>query len=233
MKISKSVLAAAASAAVGYSLGSINSAYLLGLRKGYDIRKRGSRNPGGTNTLMVEGPAAGIFVMSFDIMKAFVSVSLCRKLFPAAKASAEIAGTACTLGHMFPAYMQFRGGKGLACMGGTILAFGMMDFTAMLSMSVAILMSKKYLCYVPISTSVIYPVYHGIMSGNWQGAAVLSALALPVFLKHRENLERIYEGKEFRISYLWNKQAELERTGWDKYTDENGNYIPGIEDREE
>lgn len=215
MKInSKKILAAVASAGIGYTLGSINPAYTIGLRNGYDIREKGSGNPGASNTMILEGKAAGAFVMAFDVSKAAVAVSTSRRLFPESESAGEIAGAAAILGHMFPASMGFKGGKGLACIGGTVLAFGMQDFSFMLFTELSILLATKYLCFVPMSASVIYPLYRGITTGNWKGAAILGSVVPPIFVKHIENLKRISEGKEFKASFLWKKQEELERTGW-------------------
>ena len=214
MKIHKKAAAAVAAAGIGYAIGNINPAYVLGLRKGYDIRKKGSGNAGATNLMLLEGKKAGAFVMAFDISKAAVAVSLSRRLFPKYDCVGEPAGTACVLGHMFPATLGFRGGKGLACLGGVILAFGVHDFLLTLFLESVLLMATRYLCLVPITASVFYPVYHGIMSGNWEGAAILGTVALPIFKKHRENLERIREGKELKVDFLWDKDSELERIGW-------------------
>lgn len=214
MKIKKSLLAAAACAGLGYAIGCINPAYVVGLRNGYDIRKKGSGNAGATNMMLLEGKKAGAFVMAFDISKATVAVGLCRSLFPGFRSAGETAGAACILGHMFPAGLNFRGGKGLACLGGTILAFGVNDFAVTLFLSSVLLLSTKYLCLVPISASVFYPVYHGLQSGNWQGAAILGTVALPIFAKHIENLRRIAQGKELRLDFLWNRDEELARIGW-------------------
>ena len=214
MKIHKKAAAAVAAAGIGYAIGNINPAYVLGLRKGYDIRKKGSGNAGATNLMLLEGKKAGAFVMAFDISKAAVSVGLSRILLPKLRSAGELAGAGCIFGHMYPALMNFRGGKGLACLGGVILAFGVHDFLLTLFLESVLLMATRYLCLVPITASVFYPVYHGIMSGNWEGAAILGTVALPIFKKHRENLERIREGKELKVDFLWDKDSELERIGW-------------------
>ena len=214
MKIHKKAAAAVAAAGIGYAIGNINPAYVLGLRKGYDIRKKGSGNAGATNLMLLEGKKAGAFVMAFDISKAAVSVGLSRSLLPKLRSAGELAGAGCIFGHMCPALMNFRGGKGLACLGGVILAFGVHDFLLTLFLESVLLMATRYLCLVPITASVFYPVYHGIMSGNWEGAAILGTVALPIFKKHRENLERIREGKELKVDFLWDKDSELERIGW-------------------
>ena len=214
MKINKALTAALAAAGMGYAIGNINPAYVMGLRRGYDIRKKGSGNAGATNLMLLEGKKAGAFVMAFDLSKAAVSVGLSRSLLPKLRSAGELAGAGCIFGHMYPALMNFRGGKGLACLGGVILAFGVHDFLLTLFLESVLLMATRYLCLVPITASVFYPVYHGIMSGNWEGAAILGTVALPIFKKHRENLERIREGKELKVDFLWDKDSELERIGW-------------------
>ncbi|MCF0138137.1 MAG: glycerol-3-phosphate acyltransferase [Oscillospiraceae bacterium] len=217
MKNAKRTFNAIASAGVGYALGEINSAYILGMRKGYDIRKKGTGNAGATNTMLLEGKLAGGFVMLFDMGKAVAAVKLCQKLFPDYISAGETAGTAAILGHMFPALLDFRGGKGLACIGGTILALG--DFPVMISFATAVLLKTRYLCAVPISASVFYPLYRGFTTRNWHGAAILGTVAIPVFAKHLENLKRIQENRELKVDFLWNKEKELERTGLQEVSD--------------
>ena len=214
MKISKKLLAALAAAGVGYAIGNINPAYVMGLRKGYDIRKKGSGNAGATNLMILEGKKAGAFVMCFDISKAAVSVGLARRLFSTSTYAGEVAGTACILGHMYPALMHFRGGKGLACLGGVILAFGVNDFLVTLFLESVLLMATRYLCLVPITGAVFYPIYHGIARDDWRAGAILGLITLPILSKHIENLERIRDGKELKFDFLWDKDAELDRIGW-------------------
>ena len=200
-------MSALAAAGIGYAIGNLNPAYVVGLRRGYDIRKRGSGNAGATNLMLLEGKKAGVFVMAFDI-------SLSRSLFPKCRSAGELAGVGCIMGHMYPALMKFHGGKGLACLGGVMLAFGVNDFLLALFLESLLIMATRYLCLVPITASVLYPLYHGVTSGNWQGAAILGTAVLPIFQKHMENLERIKEGKELKLDFLWDKDGELERIGW-------------------
>lgn len=152
--------------------------------------------------------------MCFDISKAAVSVGLARKLFLQSKYAGEAAGAACVLGHMYPALMHFRGGKGLACLGGVILAFGVHDFLTTLFLESVLLMATRYLCLVPITGSIFYPIYHGIERGDWRAAAILGLITLPILSKHIENLERIKQGKELKLDFLWDKDGELDRIGY-------------------
>ena len=137
-----------------------------------------------------------------------------RKLFLQSKYAGEAAGAACVLGHMYPALMHFRGGKGLACLGGVILAFGVHDFLTTLFLESVLLMATRYLCLVPITGSIFYPIYHGIERGDWRAAAILGLITLPILSKHIENLERIKQGKELKLDFLWDKDGELDRIGY-------------------
>lgn len=214
MKINKAMTAALAAAGMGYAIGNINPAYVMGLRKGYDIRKKGSGNAGATNLMILEGKKAGAFVMCFDISKAAVSVGLARKIFKQSKYAGEAAGAACILGHMYPALMHFSGGKGLACLGGVILAFDVNDFLATLFLESLLLMATRYLCLVPITGSIAYPIYHGIERGDWRAAAILGTVTVPMLSKHVENLRRIRQGKELKLDFLWDRDGELDRIGF-------------------
>lgn len=214
MKFNKPLAAALTAAGLGYAIGNINPAYVVGLRRGYDIRKKGSGNAGATNLMILEGKKAGVFVMCFDISKAAMSVALARKFMTASKYSGEAAGAACVLGHMYPALMRFRGGKGLACLGGVILAFGVNDFLMTLFLESLLLMATRYLCFVPITGAIFYPIYHGIERGDWRSAAILATITLPMLSKHIENLERIKQGKELKLDFLWDKDGELDRIGY-------------------
>ena len=99
---------------IGYLLGSLNLATLLAKRRGVDIRAGGSGNPGASNTVTLMGWKAGVLVALHDIGKGILAVWLCAKLFPAVPFSGAVAGVACVLGHIFPFYLHFRGGKGFA-----------------------------------------------------------------------------------------------------------------------
>ena len=106
-------------ALLGYLLGCINPAYLIARARGFDIRSRGSGNAGASNAVITMGKAAGVFSAIIDIFKAWLAVCLATRYFTALSVggmpvAGEIAGVACILGHMFPFFMAFRGGKGFA-----------------------------------------------------------------------------------------------------------------------
>ena len=198
---------------IGYLLGNISPAYLLVKRKGYDVREEGSGNAGASNALIIAGKAAFFITAFVDILKAFVACRLCRALFPGLSVSEQLGGVACILGHMFPLSLGLRGGKGLACMGGVILSWNWIAFLILLATALAIAFVTNYLCFVAPSISVIFPVSFLIKSGFVLGTLILLIPVLPIMMKHMQNFRNIREGTEVKMSYLWDKDSELKRTG--------------------
>ena len=98
---------------MGYLIGTINPSYIIAKLCGFDIREKGSKNAGASNALILFGKITGIGCALFDIAKATLIVWLCETLFPELAYSFAVTGVACILGHVFPFYMKFKGGKGL------------------------------------------------------------------------------------------------------------------------
>ena len=115
---------AALSIALGYFVGSLSPSSLVGRVKKTDVRKSGTGNLGATNTMLVLGWGAGIFVMLFDLMKSFLSGKLAQYLFPGLSTAGMLACIGAMIGHCFPVFHRFRGGKGLATFGGLVIYCG-------------------------------------------------------------------------------------------------------------
>lgn len=201
---------------IGYALGCISPSFLVGKFKGYDVRRAGSHNAGATNTMLMAGKVMGILVALTDMLKASCSWWFCTALFPDMELAGILGGVACIIGHMYPIFLGFKGGKGLACMGGVILAYNIKAFMLMLAIAILIGIITNYVCIVTSSMAAVWPLYYGSVTRNWLGAVVLLIPFVPIVYKHAENFRRIPEGKELRLSYLWNKEAELLRTGYEE-----------------
>ena len=196
---------------IGYAFGAINPSYLIAKACGFDIRKRGSGNAGASNVLILFGKSLGISCALFDIAKATAAIHLSVLLFSDTPYVFSVTAVAAVIGHIFPFYMRFRGGKGLACLGGAILAFDWRVFLIMLAAEAIFAVAVNYICFVPLTACLIFPVVFGIMRADLWGALIL-ALMIPIFFyKHFENFVRIKNGTEARLSFLWNKTGELER----------------------
>lgn len=113
---------------LGYLIGCINPAAILGKHYHVNLKEEGTGNLGSTNTLLVLGRKAGIFVALFDIFKSYFSARIARMLFPQLLVAGMIASLGAILGHCFPITMHFDGGRGLASFGGMILAYNISMF---------------------------------------------------------------------------------------------------------
>lgn len=196
---------------VGYLIGNINPAYIAAKVKGFDIRKEGSGNAGASNAVITMGKGIGAASAIFDIVKAYFAVRIAVFLFPQLKLAAELSGTACIIGHIFPAFMGFKGGKGLASLAGVVLAFSPPLFFVMFLGAIAIAFLTDYICFVAITASIAFPMLYGIMTGCIAGVLIYAVLGIIIPCKHIRNLRRIEEGTEAHISFLWKRDEEIER----------------------
>lgn len=201
---------------IGYLIGTINPSYIIAKLRGFDIREKGSQNAGASNALILLGKVIGIGCALFDIAKAAFVIWLCETLFSELAYSFVVTGIACILGHLFPFYMKFKGGKGLACLGGMILAFDWRVFLIMLTAEIVVAIVTDYICFVPLTASAAFPIVYGIMRRDVWGALIV-ALLLPLMLyKHKENLKRIKQKTELPFSFIWNKDKALAKTNLSK-----------------
>ena len=183
---------------IGYLLGSLNLAVLLAKRRGVDLRAGGSGNPGASNTVTLMGWKAGALVAIHDIFKAFLAVWLCRRLFPALPYVGVIAGVCSVLGHIFPFYLHFRGGKGFASYLGMALALDWKFALAIGLVIIIVVLISDYIVAGTMATVVSFPIYNAIRQ-QYVTALLLAAATLLIIWKHRENLVRICKGTEIGV----------------------------------
>ena len=212
--MTKTLLQVLACLLLGYLLGSLSPSFVIGKLRGYDVRRSGSGNAGASNTVILVGKAAGFVVALLDILKAAAAWWLCAALFPELRLAGILGGVAAILGHMFPVWLRFHGGKGLACLGGVILAYDWHTMLMMLVLAILIAVVTNYVAIATVSMSMIWPVYYGLRTAFWLGALVLLIPAVPILIKHLANFRRIRKGEELRLSFLWKRQAELDRIGY-------------------
>lgn len=208
----------------GYLVGNINPSYIIGRLRGFDIRKKGSGNAGASNAVITMGKGVGVASAVFDILKATAVYLLAPLMFGDLALAAELAGAACIIGHIFPVVMKFRGGKGLACLGGVMLGMDWRFFLIALAAEICLVLLVDYICIAPITASILTPlcyVWFGadyldwlmFAENGWIGAAVLGVASLVILSRHVQNIRRIVTGTEMHFSYLWSKdkEAELDR----------------------
>lgn len=196
---------------MGYFVGNINPAYLMSKAKGFDIRDQGSGNAGASNVTVMMGKSFGFFCAILDILKGVLSYKAARLIFPVVVYAGAVAGAGAILGHIFPFWMEFRGGKGLATLAGVAWGYNWKFFLIVLLFEAVFILITQYIALVSVSACVIVPIGYGFMTHDGIGTAALLVVMAAMLYKHRENLYNIAHGREVRISYLWNPEAELER----------------------
>lgn len=203
---------------LGYVFGCFNPAYLVAKMYGYgDIREEGSGNAGASNAGLLMGRHVGIAVALMDIFKAVISMSLASAIFPHFTRGEILAGSFTVLGHMFPINMRFRGGKGLAAFAGVVLMTDARLFCAMCLMFAMIILITDYLVYGVVTAIAVFPVVLAATQNLFSGLIVMS-VSIMMLLKHRINFRRIGMGLEYKISYIWDKEAREEfKKNYEKY----------------
>src|SRR5262245_51596657 len=184
----------------GYLLGSLSFAVLLVRWKtGKDIRSEGSGNAGATNVLRAHGKALGLTVAVLDVAKGAAAVGLTR-LFTANPRAAAAAGFAAILGHVFPIFYGFRGGKGVATAVGAFLALTPLAMLVCLGIFVVLVAVTRYVSLASVVAMCLLPPVAGLLFHAPQPVVVAAgATALLVVVKHIGNLKRLARGEERKL----------------------------------
>lgn len=187
---------------VPYLLGSINPAILISRHVYHeDIRNFGSGNAGSTNMLRTYGKKAAAVTFILDLLKAAVAVWFGRFVWGAN--GAAIAGFFVMFGHMYPVFAKFKGGKGVACLAMVVLNISPITFLILLGIFLVIVIGTRFISMGSVMCALLYPLILRAFTGEEAGLAVAMAVLSAVFvtLRHRENLKRIWSGKEHKVSF--------------------------------
>lgn len=201
--------------AVSYLIGSIPTAFIVGKAHGLDIREHGSGNVGATNVYRVVGKAWGILSLILDALKGFIPVFFAPYLIEQAALPADqlqmIFGVTAILGHMFPVWLKFRGGKGVATGLGVMLglipaptlsALGIFIVTVALSRMVSL-----GSILAAASLVALYPVFYSV-EATLPRFIFVGIIVLFIIFKHKANIRRIIRGEELKISFKKSKPEE-------------------------
>ncbi len=192
--------AAAILVVVGYLLGSMSFAvFLVRLATGRDIRAEGSGNAGATNVLRFHGKGLGLLVAALDIAKGAAAVLLVR-LVTLDPRYAAAAGFAAILGHVFPLFYGFRGGKGVATAVGVFLVLAPLAALTCVTVWVLIVVLTRYVSLASVVAMVLMPpVAGGLFHASSPIVLAAAGTAALVVLKHRDNLKRLSAGTERKL----------------------------------
>src|SRR5690625_5102431 len=189
---------------LAYLLGSIPSALIIGkLTQKIDIREHGSGNMGATNAFRVLGTKAGIFVTLADILKGTMAtlIPLFASYFYDIEVSRLIVGVFAVLGHTYPIFAKFKGGKAVATSGGIILGINPLLFIAMVVTFILSLYLSKYVSLSSMITGVVSTII-SLFLNDWLLFAMILSLTIFVFYRHKENIKRIKNKTEPKITWM-------------------------------
>jgi len=195
-------------------MGPMSAAYLLGAylvgaipfglffgkaMGGVDVRTMGSRNIGATNVLRAAGKKAALFTLLADCLKGLVPVLIAKALFPD-ELIYVLSGMAAILGHNFPVYLKFKGGKGVATSYGVVLAVAPWAGLACLLAWAAAAALWKYSSLSALVSFALYPLITFAVQGDSKPQAFLSIFIFGmIYYRHRENIKRLLAGTETKI----------------------------------
>lgn len=223
-------------AIVAYLIGSINFGVMISKKMaGFDVREKGSGNAGSTNVLRTVGKKAAAITLVCDILKGVVSVLIAvlvgkvvKDISPAILV--ELAAFFVIVGHTFPVFFNFKGGKGVATSLGIVLLINWKIGLICLVFALAIMAITRMVSLGSISTAVLFAVLV-IFAGDFRDAFIVEfefsfmifaiAIAALVIFNHRSNLKRIMSGTENKLSFK--KKTEENKTEKEEVTEENKN----------
>lgn len=193
---------------ISYLVGSIPVAVCIGKKyRGIDIREHGSQNAGATNTFRVFGKKLGWIVLLLDVTKGFVASTL--PLFIADNYSENqlllfqlVTSLACIIGHVFPIFAQFRGGKGVASSLGIIIGINPVSAAISLGIFIIIFLLFKYVSLGAIITAISYPfVSYFVVKEDTRVMIIFTILlGFLIIISHRKNIKRLINGEENRMN---------------------------------
>ena len=197
---------------LAYLIGSIPTAYILfKIKKGDDIRNYGSGNVGGTNIIRTLGVSWGLFTIIMDVLKGFIPVLISYLIYPEDLVLAAIASVAAVLGHIFPLYIKFKGGKAIATAFGAIIGVSAMPFVSnpiwMRILPIFIILGiwgivfaiSRIVSLGSIIAAAITPLAFFITKYPWAIVIAGFFYGLLTIISHRENIKRLIRGEEKKI----------------------------------
>jgi acyl phosphate:glycerol-3-phosphate acyltransferase len=183
---------------LGYLAGSVPFAFLLARRAGIDVRVAGSGNVGAANVLRTTGTGRAIAVMALDVSKGALAVLLAH-LSNAGATTTAVAGTAAVVGHIYPVWLRFHGGKGVAVAAGVFSVLTPMATAVACGLFLFIVRATRYVSLGSLAATVALPPAAWLTGASTAVVAASSCTAALILFRHRSNIRRLRAGTERRM----------------------------------
>lgn len=181
---------------MGYILGCSHMAYYISKIKNINIKENGSKNYGASNTLLLVGKKEALLVLIHDFLKSFLAVKIASILFPELLYIDILAGLAAVLGHIFPFYLKFNGGKGFASYIGLIFALDYKIGIITIIMIILVSLLSDKIVVGTFCTVIISPILIAISINDFKIIPIMYVVSIIIFIKHKENIKNIINKKE-------------------------------------
>ena len=183
---------------IGYLLGSVPAGFILGSMSGVDVRRSGSGNVGATNVARVVGKRQGILTLIADSAKGFVPVILATQV-GAGLAVIVLVGIAAFLGHLYPIFLKFKGGKGVATALGVFLALAPTATLVLIAIFAATVLSSRIVSLSSIAIAVAAPIIFWLFHYPTSVISMALFIGAAIVIRHRANIQRLINGSEPRF----------------------------------
>lgn len=194
--------------AIGYVIGMIHPSYIVSKIKQINIKQKGTKNYGASNTFLVVGKMWGVLVALLDIGKGALATLIPMWIFPGYTYLQYLGGAMAVMGHIFPFYLHFDGGKGFAAYVGMVFAINWQFGLIMLPIVVVLTFVINYMITSTMTVIFSFPIFVAVYCKDWIGFGIALFASLVILYKHIPNFKKIKTGEEAKLSALFNKKKD-------------------------
>lgn len=187
---------------LAYLIGSLSAAIITCKIMGLpDPRTTGSNNPGATNVLRIGGKKAAIFTLVGDLLKGLIPVVIVKLIFPAESLLIALTALAAFLGHLFPVFFQFKGGKGVATALGCIIGLNLWVALCAFGAWLAIFLPTRISSLSALTAAIVAPIFLWLFDASASVVIAIIIMDILLIIRHKENIQRILKGEEKKMTF--------------------------------
>ena len=184
---------------IAYLIGTVSPSYMVSRKLNKDFRGGGSGNFGASNTAILAGMKWGVIVGLCDILKACIPILVAKFFFSEYVYLQYVVATCVILGHIYPFYLKFKGGKGFATFFGSILGIHWLAFIVIGIIFLVVVFLSDKIVIGTFTTITLFPIYVWLVDKNIWFVAIILVATLVIYCKHIDNIKRLINGEEFGI----------------------------------